>query len=157
MDRQVKKVRLSEMLPLITEKLSSGGEVSIPVTGRSMYPTLQQGKDYAVLSGLTDKPKNNDVVFYRRDNGQFVLHRIVGENENGYILCGDNQTEKEYGIRREQVIAVLVAVERDGKRLSVSSPDLIINNVFHRQIHFVRKYGSRVKRIFKKKENGKKD
>lgn len=157
MDRQVKRVTLSQMLPVITEKIESGGEVSIPVTGRSMYPTLIQGRDYAVLKSAPESLKKGDIPLYRRENGQFVLHRIVGENSDGYILCGDNQTEKEYGVKRSQVIAVLCAVERDGERLSLDSPKLFVNNGFHRQIHFVRKYGSRIKRIFKRKENGKKD
>ena len=157
MDREVKKVKLSEMLPLITEKISSGGEVSIPVTGRSMYPTLQSGRDYAVLEKAPEKLKKGDIPLYRRENGQFVLHRIVGEDENGYILCGDNQTEKEYGVKHSQVIAVLTAVERDGKRIAIDSPEFFVDNKFHRQIHFVRKSGSKIKRVLKKKDNGKKD
>ena len=156
MDSQTKKVRLEQMLPIIEEKISSGGEVSIPVTGRSMYPTLRSGRDYAVLCKADGHLKKGDIPFYRRNNGQFVLHRIVGEDENGYILCGDNQTEKEYGVKHSQVIAVLTAVERDGKRIPINSLYFSGDNNFHRLIHFIRKTGSKIKRLFKKKDNGKK-
>ena len=156
MDSQIKKVNLSEMLPIIEEKISSGGEVSIPVTGKSMYPTLQQGRDYAVLYKAGEHLNKGDIPFYRRENGQFVLHRIVGEDENGYILCGDNQTEKEYGITHSQIIAVLTGVERDGKRIPINSPYFFKDNKFHTQIHFIRRVSSKVKKVIKKKTNGKK-
>ena len=152
MDREVKKVRLSEMLPIITEKISSGGEVSIPITGISMYPTLKQGRDYAVLFKAPEHLKKGDIPFYRRENGQFVLHRVVGEDENGYILCGDNQTEKEYGVKREWIIAILIAVERDGKRIPINSSEFLIDNRFHQQKHFIRQNASRLKRLFRKKK-----
>jgi hypothetical protein len=71
------------MLPIITEKISSGGEVSIPITGKSMYPTLKQGRDYAVLKKAPEHLEKGDIPFYRRENGCFVLHRVVGEDENG--------------------------------------------------------------------------
>ncbi len=152
-----KKVTLEQMLPIIEEKVSSGGEISIPVTGTSMYPTLQAGRDYVVLKKAPDKLKKGDIPLYRRENGKFVLHRIVGEDENGYILCGDNQTEKEYGIAHSQVIAVLVAVERDGRKIPIDSTFFYGNNKFHKQIHFFRRATSKVKRTLKKKTDGKKD
>jgi phage repressor protein C with HTH and peptisase S24 domain len=157
MDKGFKKVRLIEMLPIITEKISSGGEVSIPITGKSMYPTLKQGRDYAVLKKAPEHLEKGDIPFYRRENGCFVLHRVVGEDENGYILCGDNQSEKEFGIKHSQIIAVLTAVERNGKRIPIDSVVLLPENRFHNQVYLVRRIGSRVKRLFRKKENGKKD
>ena len=152
MDGSTKKVRLEQMLPLIEEKIASGGEVSIPVTGMSMYPTLREKSDYAVLSNPGEHLKKGDIPFYRRENGQFVLHRIVGENEDGYILCGDNQSEKEYGVKHSQVIAVLTAVERDGVKIPIDSKKLWRYNTFHKPIHFVRAtYYNVIRKLRKKK------
>ena len=152
MDKNVKKVTLAQMLPIITEKLSSGGEVSIPVTGTSMYPTLKPGQDYAVLKRAPEHLEKGGIPFYRREDGRFVLHRVIGEDENGYILCGDNQREKEYGIKHSQVIGVLSAVERNGKRISAEKLASMPAGRFHSQIHLVRAAGSKIKEVFGKKE-----
>ena len=37
---------------------------------------------------------------------------------DGYVMCGDHCTEKEYGITDSDVIGVLVGVIRDGKHIS---------------------------------------
>lgn len=119
--RREKGVRLETMLPLIQEKLQSGGSVTFKPRGVSMRPLIRQGKDSVTVSLAVHPPKKDDVVFYRRPDGQFVLHRIVGENEAGYILCGDNQREKEYGIKADRIIGVLTAVIRSGKAMSCDS------------------------------------
>jgi hypothetical protein len=45
-------------------------------------------------------PKKYDVIFYRRENGQYVLHRIIKIKKDGYVCRGDNQTAKEYPVSR---------------------------------------------------------
>ncbi|MBO4338329.1 MAG: S24/S26 family peptidase [Clostridia bacterium] len=157
MEENKKKVRLSQMLPLIEEKLSSGGEISIPVTGVSMNPTLKAGRDYVVLEKAPDKLKKYDIPLCRRDDGSFVLHRVVGEDENGYILLGDNQKDKEYGIRHDMIVGLTVAVERDGKRIPVKSLRYKPNGVFRDEIYYMRKAKYRVKKTIWKIVNGKKD
>lgn len=146
MDENIKKVDLEAMLPLIVEKLQSGGEVVIPITGTSMLPLLKAGKDYAVLAKAPEKLNKYDIPFYRRDDGHFVLHRIVGEDENGYILCGDNQSVKEYGVKHSQIIGVLKYIERNGKRLSVENPKLKPNALFRDEILFARGILGSIKR-----------
>ena len=152
-----KTVRLEEMLPAIVSKIEQGGDVVIPVTGVSMKPTLKAGRDFAVLKKAPEKLKKNDIPFYRREDGSFVLHRIVGEDENGYILQGDNQNVKEYGVRHSQVIAVLTAVERDGARIPVTSPKLSLLGTFRNEIYLLRKTKVRIQKRLGKSSNGKKD
>ena len=126
------------MLPVIEEKLKSGGEVLIPITGSSMMPMLKSGRDYAVLKSAPKKLNVNDIPLYRRTDGHFVLHRVIGEDENGYIMRGDNQSVKEYGIKDEQIIGVLASVERNGKRISADSLRFKPNITFQKQILFIR-------------------
>ena len=53
MDRLNKKeLPFEEMMPLIIERLSVGGEVKISPKGVSMLPMLRQGKDSVILSPL---------------------------------------------------------------------------------------------------------
>lgn len=138
MSENNKKVELSEMLPIILEKLEAGGDVVIPVTGTSMRPLLKTGRDSVVLCSPPNKLNKNDIPLYRRSDGHFVLHRVVGEDKNGYILCGDNQTEKEYGIKHSQIIGVLKYIDRNGKRLPIDSFRFKLNQIFKNEIRFFR-------------------
>lgn len=119
MSDNVKKVSLSEIYPIILEKLDNGGTVKINVTGTSMLPLLVQGKDSVVISA-PQKIAVNDIIFYRRNNGSFVLHRVVGTDEQGYVLCGDNQWETEHGITDENIIGVVTEIIKDGSSLKVT-------------------------------------
>ena len=157
MEESRKSVRLEEMLPVIKTKIEQGGEVVIPVTGVSMRPTLKAGRDYAVLKKAPEKLKKNDIPFYRRPDGSFVLHRVVGEDENGYILQGDNQNVKEYGVKHSQVIAILTAVERDGVRIPAESLKFSLLGVFRKEIYIIRKTKVKIQKHLRKTANGKKD
>ena len=113
-----KVISLDEIYPIIKEKIECGGTVQLPITGTSMNPLLYWGRDSVEITKC-ENPKKHDIIFYRRDDGHFVLHRIVGQNENGYILCGDNQVKKEYGITENHIIAVVKSITRKGKTFSV--------------------------------------
>ena len=76
---------------------------------------LRQGIDSVELSKAPPKLKKYVIPLYRRNNGQYVFHRIVDVGET-YICMGNAQFIKEYGIRDEQIIAVATSFNR-GKRL----------------------------------------
>lgn len=113
-----KKISLQEIYPVIQEKIENGGTVGLPITGTSMLPLLVWGRDTVELIKC-ENPQKYDIIFYRRDDGHFVLHRIVGKNKSGFILCGDNQVNKEYGINEKHIIAVVKTITRKGKVFSV--------------------------------------
>lgn len=115
-----KTISLEELYPVIKEQLESGGTVQIPITGTSMIPLLVWGRDSVELVKC-EKAQIGDIIFYRRDDGHFVLHRIVGKDENGYILCGDNQWVKEFDIKERHIIGVVSAITRKGKKFSVEN------------------------------------
>ena len=120
METKKQKINLIEIYPIIKEKIDNGGTVKLPITGKSMRPLLVWGRDTVEIVKC-DNPKKGDIIFYLRDNGQFVLHRIIGTDENGYILCGDNQWVKEYGIKDHNIIAVVSLIERKGKVFDVTT------------------------------------
>ena len=64
--------------------------------------------------------KKYDVPLYKRDSGQYVLHRILKVRKDDYVICGDNRYCKEYGISDRHIIGVLTAVVRSGKEISVN-------------------------------------
>ena len=109
---------LADTIDLIEEVLASGGEFRMYPRGTSMLPLIVQGEDSVVLR-RSDKPlKRLDIAFYRRDSGQFVLHRIVKVNKKGiYTMCGDNQLVLEPGIRPDQIIGYVSDIYKKDVRL----------------------------------------
>lgn len=113
-------VCLEQLLPLIRERLTAGESVQFTPRGISMRPMIEGGRDQVVLSPLPEKLKKYDLPFYRRDDGQFVLHRIVKAGET-YTCIGDHQLVYEYGVRQDQMIALATGLYRKGKYYSLDS------------------------------------
>ena len=88
--------------------------------GDSMMPLLRQRRDIIHISKVEGRLKKYDVPLYKRDNGQYVLHRILKVRENEYVICGDKRTGMEEGITDRHIIGVMTGVSRDGKFLSVN-------------------------------------
>ena len=118
---QVKRSVLSieQVAKLVQVQLENGGVAQLNVTGHSMMPMLYHRRDQVQLAPATGEEKTGDVIFYRRENGKYILHRIIAMTTDGYICCGDNQAEKE-DVSRQQVIAVMTGFTRKGKTYSVT-------------------------------------
>ncbi len=105
-----------ELLPIIEDEISSGGKVRFKPRGRSMLPFLKESRDEVVLTAPPERLKKYDIPFYRRRDGGFVLHRVVGFGPDGsYTMCGDNQYIREKGIAHDQIIGLVEGVYRKGK------------------------------------------
>ncbi len=139
-----KKFELSKESEFIEEILENGGELSFISAGTSMLPTIGNKTDKIFLSKLKRKPKKRDIVFYCRTDGSYILHRIVGKNKNGYILCGDNQDVKEYGIKPEQIKAVLTKLEKNGKLIRCDSLSFRLKGLFLPLYKLLRKTYSKI-------------
>lgn len=112
---------MSEMIPVMNRIFAKGGTFSFYPAGTSMQPFIVQGRDKVILSSVPDRLKKYDIVLYQRENGTYVLHRIVGLNGNIYTMRGDNQDYLEPGICVEQILAVVTSVERNGKIWKMNS------------------------------------
>ena len=145
-----KDISLSEALPLIEEILAENGEVTFSPAGTSMLPLLRSKKDTIVIKKTDGKLKKYDVPLYRRADGSFVLHRVVGINSDGYIMCGDNQTDREYSIKDEQIIALMSSFYRRGKHIDCSSCGYRIYSHIWVFIMPMRRFFRRIKFIFGK-------
>jgi len=121
MNNSTLKVSFAELFPLIEEEIQKGNSFSFTANGNSMLPFLKGGQDRVTLSPVNSPVGKGDVLFYRRDGGAFVLHRVVrvldGEN---FLTCGDNQFVLEK-ITRGQVIARLESVTRKSKNYPCAS------------------------------------
>ena len=102
------------------EILEKEGRLVYSSVGDSMLPLIRQGRDLLVIARPDGRLKRFDVPLYRRDSGQYVLHRVLKVRENDYVLCGDNRWAKEYGVTDRQILGVRTAVVWDGRELSVT-------------------------------------
>lgn len=145
-------IELNDAIPVIQEKLALGGEVLFSPNGISMLPTLKAGRDIVVLVAPTGRLKKYDIALFRRDNGKYVLHRVVESGET-YTFIGDNQFVFEKNIEHRQIIAVCVAYVRRDKRVELDSFRCKAYARFWHYTRFLRKLWRRgwakIKSIFK--------
>lgn len=105
------------------EEIQKNGKLIYTNSGDSMEPLIRQGRDVLVISEVQGRLKKYDVPLYKRDSGQYVLHRILKVRKNDYVICGDNRWQKEYGITDRHIIGVLTSVIRNGKKeMPVTAP-----------------------------------
>ena len=103
------------------EQLAQNVKLIYTNKGDSMMPLIKQDRDLLIIEPANGRLKKYDVPLYKRDSGQYVLHRILKVREDDYVICGDNRWVKEYGIQDRHIIGVLTAVVRDGKEISVNN------------------------------------
>lgn len=99
------------------EQLDKYGKLIYTNVGDSMMPLIRQDKDLLIIEKPKGRLKKYDVPLYRRDSGQYVLHRILEVRKNDYVICGDNRWTKEYGITDRHIIGVLTGIVRNGKTI----------------------------------------
>lgn len=147
-------IQMDELMPLILERLVAGQDVRFSPRGVSMLPMLRQGRDTVTLSPVTGRLRKYDLPLYRREDGKYVLHRVVGVADT-YTCIGDNQYVKEYGVEHRQVLAVVTSFSRDGKEYGVSSPSYRLYCRFWNVSRFLRRclraLKFRLLRCFKKR------
>lgn len=96
------------------EILDRDGRLIYSSVGDSMLPMIKQGRNLLVIEKPAGRLKRYDIPLYKRDNGRYVLHRILKVRDKDYVICGDNRYRPEYGITDRHIIGVLTAVITDG-------------------------------------------
>lgn len=129
----------------IEEGLKQNGFHISSVEGDSMMPLLRQGIDMVKVVPVEGKLKKYDLPLYKRPNGKYVLHRIIGVRENYYIICGDNRAIKEK-VPYDWVIGIADSFFIGDEEIKVTDP---------RYIKYVKKvcrgYWSRKVKLIKNK------
>jgi len=105
---------INDIIPVIEECIANGTNIRIAVSGISMTPILHNLKDSVVLS-RPDNIKKYDIVLHRRENGQYIMHRIIKKKKDILTIAGDFETEKEHPVHESAVIAKVTAFCRNGK------------------------------------------
>ena len=119
------KASLSAMEPIFRAILDGGGVFTLAPQGESMRPTILPGRDRVSIVKWDGHATPYDILFYKRADGQFVLHRLVRIAEDGFVMCGDNQTVLEHGVREEQIIGIVTEIIRPGETLVRGTPAFV--------------------------------
>lgn len=121
---------LDDLVAAMQDAFRRGLDFSFPPSGVSMLPTICAGRDRVRLRAVRRPLRRGDVALIRRSEGSYVLHRVLARRADGYILCGDNQVLPERTTRADQVLAIMVSLERNGKVIAVTSPRYRLYSAF---------------------------
>lgn len=120
MKNNVKIAEMDLLFPVIEEIINNGQTAKIKISGTSMYPLVSHRRDSVVLIKAREL-KVGDVPLYKRANGRYVLHRIAKIEKDGYAILGDFETEIEYPVPFDAVVAVAKGFYRKDKYISCDS------------------------------------
>ena len=109
------------LMPLIKDIITEGSTVKLTVTGNSMLPLLRHELDQVELGAFSGDLEKGDIVLIRRDDGDYVLHRVyrLDEAARCFYMLGDAQRFEEGPLAYEQIVAVAVALYRGERRIGV--------------------------------------
>lgn len=105
----------SVLMPEYESLLLEGAELPLVISGGSMLPFLASGRDSVMLKAPDRALRRGDIVFYRRENGAYVLHRLLHVRDGKCWMIGDAQTTVEGPLDRDCIFAYVTQVKRKGQ------------------------------------------
>ena len=119
------QVHFKDIEHIILETLDMGKAFKIFPNGISMEPLIHQGRDAVYIKKPEGRLKKYDIAFFKRENGEYVLHRVIKVLPDSYNFCGDNQWQVERGITDSQIIGIVTKLEIDGKTVMPDDAEYI--------------------------------
>lgn len=111
------------------DMLNRDGYIVYTNIGRSMMPLLRERRDIIEIRKKgPGRCKKYDVVLYKYGK-QYIIHRILKVRPKDYVICGDHNIWREYGITDERILGVMTRVIRNGKSIT---PD---NKLYRLYVH----------------------
>lgn len=114
---KIKTASIKLLSPIFEEVFNNNSYVKFNVTGFSMYPLLRSGIDTVALVKKSEISKY-DILLYKREDGSYILHRVVGRKNNKLCMAGDFETTVEFPVAEKQVIATVESFCRNNKYIS---------------------------------------
>lgn len=121
MEKRTRALSPDELMPKYIELLNSGAVLPIIISGGSMLPFLAPGRDSVKIKAIDRPLKRGDIVFYRRMDGKYVLHRIYRINGDEMWLVGDAQDDVEGPLSVDCAFAYVTEARRKNKTLKPGS------------------------------------
>ena len=101
---------------LAAEVLTAFGEVRLPVTGSSMFPSLRPGDLLEIRVPVPAIEPGEVVVF--EHHSRLVAHRVVHRAGDVLITRGDRLGYEDLPLSADEVWGRVTAIERGGRRRS---------------------------------------
>ena len=118
----MRQVDTKQYVSMLRDLVREGREVSMLITGSSMSPFLLSHKDTICFKAPWRPLRRGDMVFYERETGQFVMHRICKVRSEGLYIVGDAQHEIEGPVDPSQVFGLVTKANRRGKWIGPEDP-----------------------------------
>lgn len=129
------------LIPEFFRLLEEGHEVRFTPSGVSMRPFIEGGKDSVILAPLRRKLQRGDILLAKTTMGDntktYVLHRLIRIDSPLstldsplYILQGDGNLRGEERVSPEDVIGIVVRIERPNGRRKCLSRGLLWQGLF---------------------------
>lgn len=107
-------MKTNEILTKSEKLLKENGVLSIVPKGNSMWPFIKNKKNSVIIKSVLEELSIYDVIFYKRESGQEVLHRIIGFKDDDYIVSGDSLIQREI-VKKENVFGVMQGYYKNKK------------------------------------------
>ena len=129
--------------------LADGCPFPLVVTGSSMMPLLKPERD-SVWLRKSDSVRRGRILFFRRNNGTFVLHRVRRVLPDGsWIVNGDAQEWLET-VHPDQAVAVVTQIVRNGRTIRWNHPLLQLWDILWYPTRPIRPFLFRLYAVFSK-------
>lgn len=116
-----KEVSTGELFPLIKEVINHGHKARFTVSGNSMRPWIVDDRDQVLLTGSL-KARLGDIILFQNTRGNYVLHRIMKKEKDGYHTMGDSCIKVDDDlIFSKDIIGVVEIIYRKGKEIDCNS------------------------------------
>jgi signal peptidase I len=110
---------------LLREWIDAGEPVWLPLSGESMAPLLPSGSQVLVSQTVTGQIRFGDLLVYEAE-GRIICHRVLRRRRYGasytFLTKGDGRRMTDPWVYAEQVIGIVVAIDRNGSIVRLNAP-----------------------------------
>jgi len=85
-----------------------------------MWPLIREGIDTVEVRPAGSLLKKGDVILYRAADDKYVLHRIVGLEDDCYMTLGDNTVVPEL-VPKDRVAGIMTGLWRGERQVKLDS------------------------------------
>lgn len=118
--QSLKKFSTHEILPYAEEIIKSGRKARIPVSGNSMRPFIVDNRDEVLITGIRYL-KKGDIILFKNNRGEYILHRICCIKNMKYRTIGDYCLKDDGVVEWSDIIGVVETLIRKGKTIDCDS------------------------------------